>query len=219
MSKQHGEKSPRWVGNPRQYQLEAQARYSAHTDRGVLPWTWITTDCEVENCLDPECMTAHTAKRIKYPADICVYCGEGGYTKDHLLPEPLTGASVRHLVVVVPACRFCNSAINDLPSANVAERRRKAQLSLERKNKRLLASLHKTPADILELGPLMQSVARKNNILRLRVRARLGWPLDPFYDLRAFQRSGIPDPESLGLCDAESRPLRAEYQDDLEGVA
>ena len=29
---------------------------------------------------------------------------------------------------------------------------------------------------------------------------RLSWPEDPFYDMRAFQHSGIDDPVSLGLC-------------------
>lgn len=212
----HGARSPRWRGNPRQYQIEAQRIYALHRDKAVLPWSWVTTDCEVEQCLDPECMTVRAAKRIAYPRDICVYCGEPGYGKDHLLPEPNSGAALRHLVAVVPACRHCNAIINDFPSPNVAERRRRAQLSVERKNARLLASPHKTPADLRDLGPAMRSVAVKNNTKRERVKARLSWPHDPFYDLRAFQQSGIEDPESLGLCDALSRPLRPEYAFDQE---
>lgn len=213
----HPTTSPRWRGNPRQYQLEAQARYASHVDRGVLPWSWVTTECEVHQCLDPECMTLHAAKRIEYPADICVYCGEAGYTRDHLLPRPLTGDAVRAMVVVVPACGTCNSAISDLPSANVAERRRKAQTSLERKNGRLLLSRHKTWDDMQEMGYALRSVSERNNVKRLRVKARLSWPIDPYYDLRAFQRSGIEDPESAGLCDAIATPLRPEYATEEEG--
>lgn len=211
---EHSPRSPRWHGNPRQYQLEAQARYATHHDRAVLPWSYVTTNCDVAQCLDPECMTVRTARKIKYPADICVYCGEGGYTRDHLLPEPMTGKTLRGMVVVVPACRWCNSVINDMPDFNVGERRRKAQLALERKYKHLLLSPHKTLDDLRELGPLLRSVAEKNNALRQRVKARLGWPLDPFYDLRAFQRSGFEDPESQGLCDSIARPLRPEYQEE-----
>jgi hypothetical protein len=207
----HDAHSPRWRGNPRQYQIEAQRLYALHFDRAVLPWSWVTTDCEVEQCLDPECMTVRAAKRIKYPAETCVYCGEPGYSRDHLLPRPLTGDALRHMVVVVPACRLCNSLISDMPTPNVAERRRRAQLAIERRHKHLLLSPHKTASDLAELGPTLRSVAVKNNILRERVKGRLGWPVDPYYDLRAFQRSGIPDPESLGLCELESKPLRPEY--------
>lgn len=208
----HDDESPRWKGNPRQYQLEAQARFAKHYDRGVLPWSYVLTGCEVDQCLDPECMVIHTAKRIKYPPDICVYCGEPGYTRDHLLPEPMTGPALRAFVAVVPSCRGCNSAINDMPSWNVGERRRRAQLRLERKDKHLLLSPHKTEADLRELGPLLRSVAEKNNVRRERTKARLAWPLSPHYDLRAFQRSGFEDPESLGLCDAIATPLRPEYR-------
>jgi hypothetical protein len=211
--KKHGPRSPRWHGNPRQYQLEAQQRFAIAKDRGVLPWSYVTTDCDVPQCLDVECMTLHAAKRIEYPRDICVYCGEGGYTRDHLMPEPMTGLAVRTMVAVVPACRSCNSAIGDLPSWNVAERRRRAQLSIERRNKKILLRPRKTAADLAELGPTMRSVAEKNNTLHDRVKARLAWPLDPHYDLRAFQRSGIEDPESLGLCELTSKPLRPEYQE------
>ena len=120
---------------------------------------------------------------------------------------------MRHLVAVVPSCKSCNSRIGDFPRPNVAERRRRAQLSLERANKGLLLRPHRTSEDMAGLGYAMRTVAEKNNLRADRVKARLGWPVDPFYDLRAFQKSGIEDPESLGLCDLESKPLRAEYRD------
>lgn len=209
----HGPKSPRWRGNPRQYQIEAQRKFAIERERGVLPWSWVSTNCDVEQCLDVDCMTLRTATKIAYPTNICTYCGEPGWTRDHLLPEPMTGGTLRHLVAVVPACGGCNSRIGDLPSANVAERRQVSQLRIEQKHKRLLLVPQKTDAELLELSHTMRSVAVKNNIKRLRIKAQLGWPIDPNYDLRAFTRSGIEDPESLGLCDRISKPLREEYRE------
>lgn len=209
----HDGTSPRWHGNPRQYQLEAQQRFAVHRDRAVLPWSWITTDCEVDQCLDPDCMSLHSPVRIDYPRGMCVYCGEGCSGVDHLLPEPWTGKAMRHLVAVVPCCGNCNARINDCPSPSVAVRRRRAQISIERANKRLLLRPHRTALDMAGLGYAMRTVAEMNNIKADRVKARLGWPLDPFYDLRAFQKSGIKDPISLGLCDEESKPLRDEYRE------
>lgn len=209
----HVETAPHWKGNPRQYQLAAQEVWSRHNDRGVLPWSWIDTSCDLHQCMDPVCMTIHAPIRIDYPRESCVYCGEGCDGFDHLLPKPWTGAGVRHMVAVVPACGNCNNRINDFPSPNVAKRRKKAQLSLERSSKALLLRPIKSKADMLTLGHAMRSVAHANNEKAERVRARLAWPLDPHYDLRAFQKSGIDDPESLGLCDLVSTPLRPEYQE------
>lgn len=204
---------PVWAGNPRQYQIEAQRLWVLHYDRSLLPWTWVTTSCDTEWCLNPICMSIHTPIRIGYRRGVCVYCGEGCGGVDHLLPEPWTGKAQRHMVAVVPACANCNSRINDHPSPNVAQRRKKAQLSIERKNKYLLLRPHKTAQDMRGLGHAMRTVAENNNIKAARVRARLGWPWDPYYDLRAFQKVGIEDPMSLGLCDEESTPLRPEYKD------
>lgn len=94
---------------------------------------------------------------------------------------------------------------------SVSERRRRAQLSIERSNKNLLLRPVKTEDDLALLGPGLRTVAVKNNRLAAAVKDRLGWPSDPFYDLRAFQRSGIEDPVALGLCDAIATPLRPEY--------
>lgn len=207
----HGDDSPRWKGNPRQYQPEAQRRWTIEHDRGLPRWTWITTECNVDQCLDVDCMFIHSPIRIAYPRLTCVYCGEGCDGVDHLLPEPWTGKAARHLVAVVPACGNCNARINDHPSPNVAERRRIAQLSIERTNKLLLLRPVKTDEEMAEFGYAMRTVAKANNAKTERVRARLAWPDDPFYDLRAFQKSGIEDPESLGLCDALATPLRPGY--------
>lgn len=204
---------PRWIGNPRQYQLRAQQLYAEKRDRAILPWSYITTVCDVDLCLRVACMRLHAPIRIKYRPGVCVYCGEGCSGVDHLLPQPWTGPAVRHLVAVVPCCRNCNSRIGDHPSPNVSERRKRAQLSVERTNRHLLLRPVKTAEDMAPLGYLLRTVAESNNIKAERVRARLAWPLDPFYDLRAFQKSGIEDPITLGLCDEMSTPLRAEYQE------
>ena len=214
MTEPHKKNSPRWRGNPRQYQIEAQRLWTLDHDKGVLPWTWITTDCEVDMCLDTECMRLHAPVKIGYRANVCVYCGEGCGGVDHLLPEPWTGKAQRHLVAVVPACMNCNARIGDYPSANVAKRRKVAQLSIERHNRQLLLRPRKTAEDMAGLGYVMRTVAEKNNIKADRIRARLAWPLDVFYDLRAFQKVGIDDPISLGLCDEESTALRPEYQEE-----
>jgi hypothetical protein len=200
-----------WRGNPRQYQLEAQRLWALDNDRGLLPWSWVTTICGVDCCLEPPCMVIHSPVRIDYPRGTCVYCGEGCSGVDHLLPEPWTGDALRHLVAVVPACGNCNSRIGDYPSPNVGDRRRRAQFSIERNNRFLLLRPVKTEAELAELGYAMRTVAEANNAKAERVRARLAWPADPHYDLRAFQKSGIEDPESLGLCDALATPLRVEY--------
>jgi len=206
----HEARSPRWLGNPRQYQSEAQRLYALDTQRAVLPWSWITTDCDMPMCLDTECMTIHAPRAIRYPDGVCCYCGSVAGTKDHLLPKPSTGLTLRVLVAVVPACGNCNSRIGDHPSPNVAERRRRAQLSLERSEKRLLTAAHKTPEMLAEMGPQLRSVAIKNNRKREVVKMRLSWPEDPFYDIRAFQLSGIDDPVALNLCDPLATPLRPE---------
>lgn len=210
----HGPRSPRWSGNPRQYQIEAQTRWCVKNDRGLLPWAWITTECEVDQCLDTSCMVVHQPVRLGYRRGTCVYCGEGSTGVDHLLPAPWTGATQRHMVAVVPACANCNQRIGDELSPNVSVRRKRAQLSIERHNKQLLLRPAKTLDDLCELGPLLRSVAETNNAKAERVRARLAWPIDPYYDLRAFQKVGIEDPISLGLCDLESTPLRPEYQEE-----
>lgn len=211
MSADHGPRSPRWKGNPRAYQAEAQRLYSMDREYFIMPWSWITTDCDVDMCLDTECMTIHAPKRIAYPYGICVYCGETAGTKDHLLPKPMTGLALRHLVAVVPACGNCNSRIGDFPSPNVNERRRRAQLSIERSSKTLLLRGFRDGNELKQLGPGLRRVAVKNNALYLLTRRRLAWPVDPHYDIRAFEHSGIEDPVVLGLCEPLAKPLRSEY--------
>lgn len=47
---------------------------------------------------------------------------------------------------------------------------------------------------------------------RADLHGNVAWPGDDvFYDVRAWQKSGIPDPVALGLCNLEAHPLRPEY--------
>lgn len=208
-----GEPGATWAGNPRLYQREAIRNFEIFKDRDLLPWAFITTTCEVPLCLDPECMVVNKPYRINYLAEVCVYCGMGGYQRDHLLPEPQTGAALRHLVLTVPSCGECNRAISDLPTAAIHERRKVAQVAIERKNARLLLRGQKSEEELEGLGHEMRSVAIKNNALHKSLLLRLSWPDDPHYDLRAFQRSGIEDPAALGLCEDEATCLRPEYRE------
>lgn len=202
---------PVWAGSPRQYQARAISLYVDHIGHSLMPWTWITTTCGNDLCLNPKCMQVHQPRVIKYPRAICVYCGMPAGGVDHLLPEPWTGETYRHMVAVVPSCADCNARINDDPRPSVSDRRRKAQLSIERSAKLVLLGSDKTESELAELGYAMRTVAWKNAAKREAVRSRLAWPDDPFYDLRAFQKSGIEDPVILGLCDEFSTPLREDY--------
>jgi hypothetical protein len=197
----HDEKSPRWIGSPRMYQIAAVKSYEAHHERSLLPWAFITTNCDLPMCLAPACMTVHKPRRIEYPREICIYCGMAATDRDHLLPRPATGDALRSFVLTVPSCGPCNRAIGDYPLAHVGQRRKVAQKALWRKNKGLLDRPEKSLADLSGMGYALRSVAIKNNEKARVIRARLLWPEDPDYDVRAFQKSGIEDPAVLGLCD------------------
>lgn len=195
----HDQRSPRWLGSANQYQREALLTYARAMGGTVRPWSWVSVECEVATCLDPECMTIHSPTHIDYPEGVCTYCGDPAGTRDHLMPRGRTGETLRKLIAVVPACGNCNSRIGDAYAVSVTDRRAVAHASILRAYKRLLAVPDKTPGDLRDLGPQLRSVALNNNLKRAWVRGRLAWPLDPDYDMRAFQRTGIDNPASLGL--------------------
>jgi hypothetical protein len=195
----HTARSPRWMGHPRKYQLAAQDVYQAEVRRALLPWSLIRTQCSVPMCLDFDCMVVLTPRAIRYPAGVCTYCGEPATGRDHLLPKPLTGAALRHEVLTVTSCADCNGRINDFPSACVTGRRERAHASIRRTKAKTLAIPLKTPAELRAMGPTLRSAAIAHNRKREWLLTRLSWPDDPYYDLRAFQRSGIDDPVALGL--------------------
>lgn len=191
---------PSHKGSPQTYQRAALAKYSAHRDEMLSPWCYVTTGCKTDMCLRVDCMNVHHPQSIAYPAGICVYCGDPSGSRDHLLPRAWTGGGAyRNIVATIPACADCNSRINDTLAVSVTERRAVAHDSIRRKYRGILANRDRTEREIAEYGHAMQSVIRKNINKRAWVRGRLDWPTDPNYDVRAFERTGIENPESLGL--------------------
>ena len=63
--------------------------------------------------------------------------------------------------------------------------------------------------ELSEMGRNLRTFIEQKARERESVLARLAWPEDVFYDLRAFQHSGIDDPVALGLCD---NPIQEEQQ-------
>ena len=181
------------------YQAMARREFETHADLTIDPLTWIITSCG-NRCLNPQHMLVHQPVRIAYPAGVCVYCGLPAGTKDHLIPKTWTGEARRHRVAVVPACAECNSAIGDRHGFGVHERRGVAHDHLRRKHRRVLAAPDWTQADLDELGPGLRSSVEAAQGRKHAARARLAWPEDPFYDIRAWQQSGIEDPVAIGAC-------------------
>lgn len=198
----HDARSPRWLGHPRAYQLEALRLFALDHTGPILPWSYITTTCDLSDCLDTRCMVLNAPKALAYPAGQCVYCGIPAGQRDHLLPAPYTGLALRHIVLTVPACGDCNNRINDYPSPNIGERREKAHASIRKGARKLIERGIKQPHEMRELGPALRSIAVKNNRRLEAVNLRLSWPDDPYYDLRAFQVAGIDDPVALGMVKA-----------------
>lgn len=183
------------------YQRRARAAFSIHTDNDLSPWAWITTICG-RQCINPLHMTVHTPVKIKYPAGVCIYRGFPAGTKDHLIPRGLSGESARKTIVaVVPACAECNSRIGAAPTFNVSRRRELAHSRIKRSKRSILSAPDWTDEDLKEFGHELRSHIVKRRDEKRATVSRLEWPDDPYYDIKAFQRSGIEDPVLLGLCD------------------
>jgi hypothetical protein len=190
---------PRWEGESSGYQAAAADALWIEQGRTVQAWDWISPDCADVRCLDVEHLLVKAPLLLHYPAEVCVYCGDRADQRDHLLPEPLTGKAHRRHVLTVPACGPCNRAISDYPSACITDRRRVALRAMCRRHLARLATRDWRPEEVGEFeGRLREHVTgamgRKAALL-----ARLAWPDDPSYDLRALQQSGIEDPYATGL--------------------
>lgn len=180
------------------YQARARREFARHTDRDVPQWAWVLTTCD-RQCLNVQHMMVHSPIRIAYPVGVCIYCGMPAGTKDHLVPAGWTGENRRPFVAVVPACADCNRRISDLPECNVDVRRKRAQDSLRRTKKAILKAPRWTDADLDEYGPSLRSFMVAKRAEREVLENRLAWPFDPFYDLRAWQKSGIKDPVAIDM--------------------
>lgn len=117
-------------------------------------------------------------------------------------PRNWSGDAHRIVVAVVPACNNCNTLINDTHAVSITERRNIAHFRIRRANRQLLKGRDWSKGDLDELGPRLRGFVVEQQAKKRSLLTRLEWPLDPFYDLRAFQKSGIPDPVAIGMLDA-----------------
>ena len=183
------------------FQADARRIFEAANDRPLMPWSWMLNTCQTTHCLNPDHLITHAPLKINYPPGVCVYCGMPSGTRDHLIPRGLSGEARRVLVATVPACGDCNNRINDHPSPSVAVRRKVAHDSIRRAKRKLLAAPDWTEEQMREFGPTLRTFIRTKAREKQAIMCRLEWPYDPYYDLRAFQLSGIDDPVAIGLCD------------------
>lgn len=190
------------------YQHQARLAFQQEYDRELDPLVWVRTTCN-NRCLNPQHLVIHQPIRIKYPSGVCVYCGFPAGTKDHLIPKAWTGETRRSQTAVVPACAECNSSINDFGSANVQRRREIAHDRMRRRYRNVLSAPDWSESDLAELGRTLRNGVESRQLKKQAVNSRIQWPEDPFYDLRAFQLSGIDDPVALDLCDNPVREAAA----------
>ena len=180
------------------YQRAARAAFEIAGDVDLQPHAWITATCG-NACLDPQHLIAHQPRAIAYPAGVCVYCGLPAGTKDHLVPRTWTGDTRRNSVAVVPACAECNTRIGSSGSASIDDRRKIAHDGIRKSKRETLDAPDWTPEALAELGPALRQHVMAKQRAKQATLARLAWPEDPFYDMRAWQKSGIDDPASLGV--------------------
>lgn len=156
--------------------------------------------CETEMCTEVEHLSVVFATRLAYPANVCVYCGNSGYTKDHILPRTWSGEAARRGVFTVPACGECNSAISDAYAPSITLRRDIAHRFLRKRYRSTINMIDPTPAELDEYGPGLRAYLVNQMAEREIIRDRLAWP-PVGYDERAAEHSGI-DPWESGLLHA-----------------
>ena len=186
----------------RNYQEQARFAFEKASDAELQPYAWIRSTCG-NQCIEPGHLIAHQPVKIDYPPGVCIYCGFPAGTKDHLIPRPWSGDTRRSLVAVVPACGECNSRIGAKGSCNIDERRKIAHDSIRKASRELLAAPEWTEGELAEYGPSLRSHLEARGRQRQAIVARLAWPEDPFYDIRAWQKSGIDDPVSIGVLNVD----------------
>lgn len=161
--------------------------------------SWPTPMCGTPLCLRYEHLVWESPLRLDYPAGVCVYCGVIAGTKDHLLPRTWTGEAVRRKVLTVPACGECNSTISDRYAPSITERRAIAHGRIRKRKSRVINMPVWTEDEIAKLGAGLRSTILKGVHDQKLTLARLAWPDEQDYDLRAMQLSGIENPYELGL--------------------
>lgn len=187
----------KYPGDVRTYQQEAAGRYTHVWQVPLGAYGFVRTTCGERFCLNVDHMQIVRPRKMDYPHSVCVYCGLSGYTRDHIEPKSWTGEAARSFVITVPACGECNSFIGDSFAPTVPERREIAQSRIRKKYAKVLRYVDYSDAELSEfegslLSAVLDGVEDKKMVL-----ARLGWPTDPAYDLRALQKSGLSAEEIL----------------------
>lgn len=167
----------------------------------LWPWSWVEIECDEAMCLEFEHMTVRHPTRLRYPNGVCIYCGRGAGTRDHLVPRGISGETHRASVLTVPACAECNSTIGSAAVYSITGRRRIAHQGIRRRNRKKLRYQKLTEAELAEYGPGLRPALAMAGAEREQVEAMLAWPVDPEFDSRYLERSGIQDPYLLGLLD------------------
>ena len=186
-------------GRPYDYQEAASQAHWVETGLPGQKWRWITTTCATEHCLTVDHMVLNEPIKLSYPAYVCIYCGQAGGTRDHLMPKHFTGKAARTSVITVPCCSNCNNLLSDTLTESITERRELAHLRIRRRNKRTLNQPELTPAEMRQFGHNLRTYIKDARTKKDILLDRLAWPHDENYDLRACQKSGIDDPYAIGL--------------------
>ena len=184
---------------PEKYQEEMSHQWWVEYAQSLKPWTWLTPSCGTSQCRNLDHIVTESPKKLAYPYGVCIYCGCPGWQKDHLMPRPWTGDAERRHVLTVPACGECNGMIGDAPIFTITERRARAHTSIRRKYRRILEMPEWPVQERARLGHTLRQSIEKGVKQRAMVHARLEWPDDPAFDLRALELSGIADPLSSGV--------------------
>jgi hypothetical protein len=98
-----------------------------------------------------------------YGPDVCVYCGDLAFSRDHVTPVwyvaslgdllELHMPRLRHGLLVVPACRDCNKRLESYVAFCVTDKRVELKKRLRRRWRRLLESYDWQAGDLAEMGP------------------------------------------------------------------
>ena len=165
----------------------------------VLPWDSVEPTCGTPLCVEPQHLITVKPRRLRYPSDECIYCGQPANTRDHLIPRTMTGEAWRTVVLTVPACKECNNLLGPAPLVTITERRAFVHAKLRKRYRSALATIELGGADLDEYGPTMRAVIRRGMAEKAIVQYRLAWPTEPDYDARYLTESGIPDPYAIGI--------------------
>lgn len=187
-----------WKGKEEHHQEQA-AISAIEGGLRVFPWSWIELSCSTPLCMQAEHMIIRAPEYLAYPDGVCIYCGQVGWDRDHLLPATFTGVAVRKHVLTVPSCLECNSMLNDSYAPSITERRLIVQGKLQKKYRKVLFSYEYTDDELEEFGPGLRPTIARARVEREAMWERVNFPSDPNFDIRYLNQSGIEDPYALGI--------------------